>query len=158
MYALLIARAPFAPLDVYVLAAKHDLRDLAVATSPHLLSFQLSTITDEIAQEMGPDYLRQLFFLHLGRMDALKRILLHPPQSHTPTSSCSFISQQDLTRAWALASAQLVWDARPDMSPGYLESTFNPLANDLSCDLCKQLLQDRVKRLLDEWSAVKRTI
>ncbi|KAF9066481.1 hypothetical protein BDP27DRAFT_1449713 [Rhodocollybia butyracea] len=157
-YALLIARAPFAPLDVYVLAAKRDLRNVAVATSPHLLSLRLPTITDEIAEEMGPKYLRKLFFLHVGRLDALKRILLHPPQSHTPISSCSFTNQQALTRAWALASAQLVWDARPDMSPGYLQSTFSPLANDLSCDFCKQYLQGRIRRLLDEWAAVKASL
>ncbi|KAF9066482.1 hypothetical protein BDP27DRAFT_1365648 [Rhodocollybia butyracea] len=170
MYALLIARAPFAPLDVYALAAKHDLRDLAVATSPHLLSLRLPTITEDIAQEIGPNYLRKLFFLHgkyakcmilmlvLGAdRRSHEKILLHPPKSHTPTSSCGFTNEQALTRAWALASAQLVWDARPDMSPAYLESIFNPLAKDLSCDFCKQHLQDRIRRLLDDWAAVKET-
>ncbi|KAJ4466539.1 hypothetical protein J3R30DRAFT_3587403 [Lentinula aciculospora] len=158
IHTLLLSHAPLYPLDVYTLAAKHDLYDLAVSTSSHLLSFQLSSLTDEIAEAVGPKYLRRLFFLHIGRSDALKRILLQPPHPHAPTPWCDFTDQKTLTRAWALASAYLAWDARPDISTGFLESALAPLAEHLSCDLCKQGLNDRIKNLIVQWSVVKRTI
>lgn len=117
LFTLLLANAPAAPLEIYALAGEHDLPHLAVSASPHLLSFPLPTLTDEMAQQMGPVYLKKLFFLHLGRSDALKRLLLPPPHPHSPTPECDFTEQKKLTRAWALASAYLAWDARPGQSP-----------------------------------------
>jgi hypothetical protein len=113
LFALLLSHAPAAPLEVYSLAAEHDLEHIAIAASPHLLSFPLPTLTDEMAEQMGPVYLKKLFFLHLGRSDALKRLLLPPPHPHPPTADCDFTEQKKLTRAWALASAYLAWDTRP---------------------------------------------
>lgn len=113
LYSLLLSYAPLHPLDLYALAASFDLYDLAVATSSHLLSFSLATLTDEMAERIGAVYLKRLFFLHFGRSDALKRVLLPPPHPHPPTPWCDFTEQKRLTRAWALASAYLAWDARP---------------------------------------------
>ena len=113
LFALLLSHASLYPLEVYALAASHDLYDLAVSTSSHLLSFPLASLTDEMVQLIGPIYLKRLFFLHLGRSDALKRVLLPPPHSHPPTAFCDLTEQKRLTRAWALASAYLAWDARP---------------------------------------------
>jgi hypothetical protein len=113
LFNLLLSHAPLHPLDLYALAASHDLYDVAVSTSPHLLSFSLATLTDEMAARIGPVYLKRLFFLHFGRVDALKRLLLSPPHPHAPTQWCDFAEQKKLTRAWALASAYLAWDARP---------------------------------------------
>lgn len=117
LFSLLLSYAPVVPLDLYALAARHDLYDLAVSTSSHLLSFPLSTLTDDMAERIGPVYLKRLFFLHFGRSDALKRVLLPPPNPHAPTPDCDFSEQKKLTRAWALASAYLAWDARPGMAP-----------------------------------------
>ena len=113
LFSLLLSHAPLYPLELYALAASHDLYDLAVSTSSHLLSFPLASLTDEMAQYIGPIYLKRLFFLHFGRSDALKRVLLPPPDPHPPTPFCDFAEQKKLTRAWALASAYLAWDARP---------------------------------------------
>ena len=113
LYSSLLSHAPLYPLELYALAASHDLYDLAVSTSSHLLSFPLASLTDEMAQHIGPIYLKRLFFLHFGRSDALKRVLLPPPHPHPPTTFCDFAEQKKLTRAWALASAYLAWDARP---------------------------------------------
>jgi hypothetical protein len=117
LYNVLLTYAPLFPLELYSLAATYDLYDLAVATSSHLLSFPLFHITDEMAERIGPVYLKKLFFLHFGRSDALKRVLLPPPQPHPPTPWCDFTEQKKLTRAWALASAYLAWDARPGSYP-----------------------------------------
>jgi len=115
LFTLLLSHAPLHPLELYTLASSYDLYDLAVLTSSHLLSFPLSSITDRMAERMGAVYLKRLFFLHFGRADALKRILLPPPALHSPTPWCDFTEQKKLTRAWALASAYLAWEARPGM-------------------------------------------
>ncbi|KAJ7937106.1 hypothetical protein B0H13DRAFT_1944245 [Mycena leptocephala] len=158
LFTLLLSHAPLFPLELYALAAHYDIFDLAVPTSSHLLAFPLSRLTDEAVQRMGAVYLKRLFFLHFGRAEALKRVLGPPPHPHPPTPSCDFQSQKGLSRAWALATAYLAWDVRPDMSTNSLESALRPLAEHLSCDLCKNALNDRVKNLIVQWSIVKRTI
>jgi len=120
LFTLLLSHAPLHPLELYALASYYDLAELATSTSSHLLSLQLSSITDRMAERIGPKYLKRLFFLHFGRVDALKRLLLSPPHPHAPTSWCNFAEQKKLTRAWALASAYLAWDARPGMFSGPL--------------------------------------
>ncbi|KAF5364233.1 hypothetical protein D9756_000679 [Leucocoprinus leucothites] len=158
IYASLLSHAPLFPLELYALSASFDLYDLAVATSSHLLSFPLASLTDEMAEHIGPVYLKRLFFLHFGRSDALKRVLLPPPHPHAPTPWCDFNEQKKLTRAWALASAYLAWDARPDLSTSTMESALRPLAEHLTCDQCQLALRDRIKNLVVQWSVVKRTI
>lgn len=113
LYTLLLSYAPLHPLDLYALAAHHNIRPLAVSTSSHLLSYPLQTITDGQAEHMGAIYLKKLMALHVDRYNALKSILLKPPHPHPPTRTCGFDEQKRLTRAWALVSAYLAWDARP---------------------------------------------
>lgn len=113
LYILLLSYAPLYPIELYALAASFDLYDLAVSTSSHLLSFPLWSLSDEMAENIGPIYLKRLFFLHFGRIEALKRVLLPPPLPHPPTQWCDFADQKKVTRAWALAAAYLAWDARP---------------------------------------------
>lgn len=113
LFTHLLSQAPIYPIELYALASCYDLHDLAVSSSSHLLSYQLSSLTEDLVDRIGPRYLKRLFFLHMGRVDALKRILLPPPPPHPPTQRCGFDEQKKLTRAWALASAYLAWDARP---------------------------------------------
>ncbi|EIN09700.1 hypothetical protein PUNSTDRAFT_43997 [Punctularia strigosozonata HHB-11173 SS5] len=110
--------APAMPMEVYALAGAHDLMSLAVAASAHLHAFPLPSIDDALAERMGARYLRRLFFLHLGRTDALKRLLLAPPEQHLPSPVCSVEEQRELTRAWALACAYIGWAPRPSELPG----------------------------------------
>lgn len=158
LYNLVLSRAPLHPIQSYALVAEHGLHDLAVVISPHLMSFNLASLTDEMATQMGPIYLKRLFFLHLGRNQALKRLLFTPPTLHGPTPQCNFSEQKKLTRAWALAAAYLAWDARPDLSTGTINSILGSLHEHLNCQLCKDNLRRRVKEIIVEWSNVKRTI
>ena len=177
LYNLIMSRAPLHPIELYAIAAEHDLYDLAVAISPHLMSFNLATLTDEIVMQIGPMYLKRLFFLHLGRNEALKRLLFNPPTLHGPTPQCDFTEQKKLTRAWALAAAYLAWDARPglsrhvlssnrmsiysscyrlsDLSTSAISSALGSLQDHLSCQLCRDNLRQRVKQIIVEWSNVK---
>jgi hypothetical protein len=113
LYSFVLGTAPQAPIEFYATAAAYDLRNLAIPISSFLLSYPLASLSDELAIKMGPLYLKRLFYLHLGRVEALKRLLLPPPQPHMPATNCDFTEQKKLTRAWALASAYLVWDVRP---------------------------------------------
>ncbi|KZT66138.1 hypothetical protein DAEQUDRAFT_768282 [Daedalea quercina L-15889] len=158
LYDLVAACAPLRPIDTYALAAAHDLAEAAAVASAHLLSFPLSTLSDELALRMGAVYLKRLFFLHYGRTDALKRALLQPPSTHRECPGCSLIEQHRLTRAWTLAAAHITWDAGPNLSTHILQATLLPLQKDLSCSKCQLALRDRVARLVVEWALVKRTI
>jgi len=158
LFQLLVLHAPLNPMQLYIVAAAHDLQELAVACSAHLLSLPLCNITDDMAQRMGPSYLKRLFFLHLGRIDALKRLLTAPPPAHEPTLSCNFMEQKEMVRAWALAAAYLAWDAKPDMPVSTIRQTMQPLADKLSCNLCRQAMSNRIKNVITQWVSVKATI
>jgi len=177
LYDLILSRAPLHPIELYALSAEYELHDLAVAISSHLISFKLATLTDEIVTQIGPSYLKRLFFLHLGRNEALKKLLIAPPTPHDPTPQCGFVEQQKLSRAWGLATAYLVWDARPglsrrrvslkrvaihspccrlsDLSTTAISSALDTLQDRLSCQLCQNDLKERVKEIIVKWSKVK---
>jgi hypothetical protein len=112
LHDVLLSQAPLHPFEVYKLAGAHALDELAVAASVHLQSHPLWSISTEDAVRIGPVYLRRLFFLHLGRADALKRLLMTGPGSHPSTTTCSIAQQTEVTRAWAMAAAWLSWEAR----------------------------------------------
>jgi hypothetical protein len=109
---LATVHAPAAPMVVYSFAGAHGLTQLAVAASAHLHNFPLPALDDALAERMGARYLRRLFFLHLGRIDALKRLLIAPPEEHPPNPVCNAGETKKMTRAWALGSAYVGWDAR----------------------------------------------
>ncbi|KAF9482879.1 hypothetical protein BDN70DRAFT_874473 [Pholiota conissans] len=155
IYELLLSYAPLKPLDLYGLGAFHGIHSLCVSSSSHLLSYNLATISDQMAERIGAVYLKKLLLLHTERFDALKGILLHPPHPHPSTKECSFQDQRKLTRAWALVSAYLAWDARADLSTHTMKSTLNPLMENLTCSMCHRALEDRIKSVLGQWSSVK---
>jgi len=158
LFDALLVYAHTRPLDLYALSASFGIHQLAVSASAHLLSLSLCSLTDDMAVKIGPIYLKKLFFLHLGRLEALKRLLHPPPHSHTPTSSCDSEEQKKLTRSWALASAYLMWNAQPYTSPNTIDKALCSLANYSTCDLCKLSLQGRIRKLVVQWSVVKCTI
>ncbi|KZT74088.1 hypothetical protein DAEQUDRAFT_761539 [Daedalea quercina L-15889] len=158
LYDLVVACAPLHPIDTYALAAAHDLPDAAAAVSAHLLSFPLSALSDELVNRMGPIYLKKLFFLHNGRIEALKHALIQPPVTHVETPDCTLIQQRRLTRAWALAAAHIMWEAGPNLSTHLLQASLLPLQKELTCPKCKLTLRDRVACLVVDWASVKRTI
>ncbi|TFK65514.1 hypothetical protein BDN72DRAFT_824504 [Pluteus cervinus] len=154
-YAALIAYAPVYPLQVYALAGHHHLYDLAAPTSSHLLSYSLPSMSDETAQRMGWLYLKRLFDLHMDRFNALKGMLLCPPYPHAATRDCSFTDQARLTRAWALVAAYLAWDARADLSTHSIKQAFNPLMDDLTCQVCRESLEGKIHEIVVKWSSVR---
>lgn len=105
-----MSHAPLVPLQVYALAAQHDLHPLASAASSHLLSTPLSAITDDLASRIGSVYLKRLADLHFRRMNKLKQLFLMVPQPHAPTDTCS---GSEMNRAWSVSVAPMGWEVRP---------------------------------------------
>ncbi|KAL0572742.1 hypothetical protein V5O48_009222 [Marasmius crinis-equi] len=155
LHATLMLYAPSHPLALYTLASKYDIFSLASSTSPHLLSLSLDKITDAMAEAMGPVYLARLLGLQQRRMDTLKELLSKQPPLHSPTRSCDSNAQKSVTKAWTLASAYLVWEARPDLSPTYLNSVLGSLPEHTTCESCKKALTDRINAVATSWQAVK---
>ncbi|KAG8766786.1 hypothetical protein FRC12_006661 [Ceratobasidium sp. 428] len=60
-YMLFLQAAVAEPLAMYAVAAQYSLESLAVAVSTFTLAVSPSDISDELAQQMGPIYLRRLF-------------------------------------------------------------------------------------------------
>ncbi|KAI0367032.1 hypothetical protein BV20DRAFT_612664 [Pilatotrama ljubarskyi] len=158
LYASILGQAPLRPVLVYALAARHDLYELAKPVSSYLLSLRINSISDEVMRQIGPVYLKRLSLLQVERERMLKQLLFPPPHPHAATQQCDFEEQKKLARAWALATAYLAWDARPDLPPSAIQSTLSSLADYIPCHLCKKGLADRIRHLLIQWSFVKRTI
>ncbi|KAL7284629.1 hypothetical protein ACG7TL_001925 [Trametes sanguinea] len=116
LYRLIFSYAPYYPIEAYALAAHHRLENLAAAISSHLLAYDLSRLSDELAIKMGPVYFSRLANLHRARLAALRNIVLRPPAPHAPTANCDHDAQRDLSRAWAFATAEIVWNALPSKS------------------------------------------
>lgn len=127
LFALATSYAPFRPIDVYALAAHYGLEDVAVAVSAHLLAFDVSTLSDELAVKMGSVYFSRLCNLQHVRLAALKNIVLRPPAAHPPTTGCNGDAQRELARAWAFAAAQIVWTALPSKRMPCCRAPFPPL-------------------------------
>ncbi|KAK0464699.1 uncharacterized protein EV420DRAFT_1618469 [Desarmillaria tabescens] len=148
-------RMPLSPLLTFVVSSNHGLEDLAVLASAHLLALDISTMSDNMVETINPVYLKRLFDLQTSRVNAFKRLLSVPPESHPATPECDFIAQKSLTRSWAFYTAYMLWDVRADMTAGMIERTFETLDSDLLCSLCKNCLRKRVKSIVIEWSELK---
>lgn len=117
LLSLLNKYGPSSPLECYIRAASLNLEDLAVTVSAYIPLLPLWQLSDEAVDRMGPVYLKRLVFLHLGRTEALKRLLQAPPGAHAPEKMCDLFDQNDLRRAWMLAVSYLTWEPRPGRSP-----------------------------------------
>jgi len=171
LFDLILAYAPERPMDVYTFAAANGLEELAVETSRYLLSYSLSDLTDGPCLQMGSVYLKRLFFLHLGRMEALKRLLASPPNAHSipspasassfsarSTSACTAEQQNKLALAWAQTASQWTQEVKPDITAGSIESAFMPLGDQVWCEDCRRGLMERVGEVCRDWSNIKETI
>ncbi|KAF7980496.1 hypothetical protein HWV62_37996 [Athelia sp. TMB] len=158
LHALLRAHAPAHPLALYALAGHHALDALAVAASAHLLALPLADIDDALAARIGPVYLKRLFFMHLGRAEALRRLLLAPLRGHGATDGCGGTEQLPLVRAWALGASALAWDARGDLPPAAIRATLAPLGAHLDCAACVRALEDRIDADTRGWAGTRGSI
>ncbi|KAI0824052.1 hypothetical protein BC628DRAFT_1420480 [Trametes gibbosa] len=158
LYRLILSNAPYRPIEAYVLAGHHGLETTAIAVSAHLLAYDLSKLSDELTIKMGSVYFSRLYKLQHARLAALRNIVLRPPIAHPPTLTCNEETQGQLSRAWAFASAEMVWNALPSTSVGALQSTFGQAGASIACPDCQAMIRNRIAEVTHEWSAIKRTI
>ncbi|TFK26562.1 hypothetical protein FA15DRAFT_667252 [Coprinopsis marcescibilis] len=158
----LMMYAPLQAIYVYALAAHHGLAEVAMKTSSHLLGFNLSTIDDDIAQKIGPTYLKRLFLLHLRRTETLKKLLSQAPHPHAPKKDCTFEDQKKFNRAWVLTTAYLLFEGRPDLSTHRIQVAFDSLTNALvsnsGCRDCLGTANAKIREIIVNWASVKCTI
>lgn len=105
----ILAHARTRPVDVYALAAMHNIRTLTSPASEYLLSFDLSTLPEDAAERMGSFWLVRLWALHETRNKALKALLAIPPAKHPLMPGCSAAIQQAIARAWIITTADIIW-------------------------------------------------
>lgn len=159
IWTVLLRQVEVDPLRVYSVGAAHAIDTVCTQSSEHTLSTHLSNVTEANAMAMGAIYLRRLFFLHLGRMEALKRIAGSPPEIHPPTPACSEATQRAIQKAWKAALADLLLVEMPQAIPvSSIISAFGPVANSTQCLACKEKVQDRIASVVEEWGNVKRII
>ncbi|KIP02791.1 hypothetical protein PHLGIDRAFT_122159 [Phlebiopsis gigantea 11061_1 CR5-6] len=155
---LLFARAPTAALAVYTIAAQYGLEDLAVATSPFLLSVKVTDVPIEHAERMGAIYLKRLLALQGDRLERLRAILREPPPRHFDTPDCDADQQDDIARAWGLTAAYLIWEQRPEITHVTISVTFSSLFPGIRCQQCLDNLQAWVARAANAWARERRHI
>jgi hypothetical protein len=146
------------PLETFAMVAAFKLEHLAIEVSKKLVSVPLHNITDDLAERMGASYLRRLLFLHLGRIDRLKQLLMEPHSSHPVTKDCYESDQKRLQNQWKALAVALGWEARADTSPQRIHSTFTALLLQTSCDQCQLSIKERTRALVVDWASIKSSI
>lgn len=106
-------RCALMPLEVYTIAAENDLFELACEASKHLLSFEVSSVTDDIALRLGPMYLCMLFNLVTERTYVLQHLIIQPPAQHGPTALCGSNEYHDLQLEWSKVTSTLILSGSP---------------------------------------------
>lgn len=147
------------PIRVYAIAAANGIDSVCVAASQYTLGLTIYAISEADAVLMGPRYLRRLVFLHVGRRDALQRIIYPPPDRHTPGQECSSPNQDAVVGSWALAVADILTRPAPhSIQVNALIEVFGPLALGTACQTCQGHLRSRTHDVVQRWMAVRRTV
>ncbi|KAG8855710.1 hypothetical protein FRB96_006754 [Tulasnella sp. 330] len=159
IWTLVLRHAPSYPIQAYALAAHHDMESICIETSRYTCAVSLETITEADALTMGSMFLRKLFFLHLGRCEALKRVTEAPPKPHREVRNCREDAHASIVRAWALVVANiLVQPMLQNIQVAQLREMFAGTMQGRTCGPCIDSIRSRVVEICDEWSAVKSTI
>ncbi|KAG9028076.1 hypothetical protein FRB95_006878 [Tulasnella sp. JGI-2019a] len=160
IWTVLLHHAQTQPLRAYAIAAGHAMEAICVRISPYTLKHSLTGVTEGDALTMGPLYLRRLFFLHLGRKDALKRVIEKPPAAHRPLSTCSPEDAMQIVQAWEVAVANIVVLPMPQcVSEDELRNIFATVVRRRRmCLECLASVRARVSTVIADWEAIKKTI
>jgi hypothetical protein len=166
------AYAPQRPVDVFVVAGRHDIEGIAVEASRHLLDYTVEVISDTIADRMKPIYLKRLFVLHMHRVEEMRRISATPPTAHAPLgnghsagqdeqealAACGPEGRRRLQAAWAMGTLRLAGTVCPDLSRERLEGVFEPLIAGLPCPACQKALRKHIDQAVEAWGQVQSSI
>ncbi|KAG8855024.1 hypothetical protein FRB96_007219 [Tulasnella sp. 330] len=156
---LLLRHAEIQPIRAYAIAAGYAKEAVCVRISPYTLRVSLTQVSDAEALTMGSIYLRRLFFLHLGRAQACKRVIDKPPKAHPPMALCLPEDASRVARAWDLAVANiLVHPSLHNISPEELRESFSSVVRGRMCSECFDSVRVRVNEVVADWEGIKKTI
>jgi len=159
VWSLVIQHGSAQPIRAYAVAAAHDMHDVCVKISPLTLGTSLDHLSEADALTMGPIYLRSLFFLHLGRRDALKRVIEKQPVLHDGTYSCTASHPAEVLRSWDLAVADvLLYPNQQNLHVEELWRAFAAMLEGPKCEQCVESVRARVEGACADWLTVKQTI
>lgn len=147
------------PLRVYALAAENGLDSVCVLASQYTLDVTLDQVSEGDALTMGPLYLRRLCFLHVNRLETLRRLVTEPPDAHPKIPSCSMELQQGVRDAWMTAVGEIMKKATAhNTAASALKAALEPCEAASPCWECKKQVEVRIADVMDRWGPVKRTI
>jgi hypothetical protein len=166
-------------LSIYATAAQYSLELLAAAVSRLTIASQLGGISDQLAQQMGPIYLKRLFctlllylavplfrtdknawrvVLHMERTRELRHLVLLPLNLHSPGVpagvKCNEKVQKSVKQAWTTAAAYIV--VQDDPSDIY--DVIAPFIGRLECELCCQSLKEQMGMIIQGWDTMTSTV
>lgn len=151
-----------AALRVYTLGATRNIYNLAAAASEHLLAFPISSLSDEMAEQIGGLYVWRLVCLQNGRVDALAALLRPPlpifPSDHAIRCSdhtCDANGLEELGKTWSFASAYVLLITKPDLRANELESMLHPSVGGIVCNGCRRVWCTRVDEVVSKYSDLK---
>jgi len=153
LFGLLLEAAEGEPFWLYAIAAQHDFEELAIPASRFTLGKSIGDLPNELAEQMGPIYLKRLLVLHHEHGDTLKR-LVAPPILHPPTDDypkCDSEVQVRVKQAWTVVSAHVV--CQNDLSG--IEEKIASYVTHVECPECLQSLWGKVALFIEEWSMVR---
>ena len=103
-------------LELYAIGAENDIFELARQASEHLLDINLQSLSNEVVMRIGSSYLTMLYTLHAARAQVLQRLLLRPPDGHTPDDNCGPAGIQRMKSDWAMTTSSFVFSLAPSPS------------------------------------------
>ena len=142
------------------MAASQGLENICVAASKHTLQMTLDQVSESDGMIMGPIFMRRLFFLNLGVVDALKRLLRYAPYEYpTADNCCSPDSRRDVERAWGQAVGTLLLQSNvPATTSQALDGSLGAAITATACPTCQEVMRRRVRAVVQGWTDMKKTI
>ncbi|KAK7029568.1 hypothetical protein VNI00_014445 [Paramarasmius palmivorus] len=154
----LLTCAALYPLDVFALASQHDINDLAVAASSHLLSVKMDPGYLATSGKIEPGYLRRLFRLLEERKSLLAKLIATEPGLHDSTKKCGFVGQGALKEAWNEAAMILTGEMHGAITTSMIKETFLRATAQIDCRDCIKARDNRLRAICAEWALAPRTI
>lgn len=111
----IVLKMPYKPLEVYIVAAEHDLFELARAASGYLLTISLLSLPRATTLRLNVEYMAMLYNLHMSRTSVLQQLVSRPPDGHVPMFHCGFSECQAMRSAWSVAASTFILKANPGL-------------------------------------------
>lgn len=147
------------PYYAYALCASAAVEEHCIYVSQLTLSLSPNHITEAEALMIGPIYLRRLCFLHLGRQEALRRIIAAELPEHEPVPGCSQDVRNLVKLRWDAAVAEvLLRQESQNLSPGEIMTVLGSVRAAIPCAICQGSVTAHMRACVEQWASVKKTI